>query len=58
MDFNKPFKLTLEHYGTSITVEVDHSDVDLEEVMRLFRSLLIAAGFPKSNIDFYLNEEE
>jgi hypothetical protein len=57
MDFNKPFKLTLEHYGTSITVEVDHSDVDLEEVMRLFRSLLIAAGFPKSNIDF-LNEEE
>jgi hypothetical protein len=56
MDFNKPFKLTLEHYGTSITVE--HSDVDLEEVMRLFRSLLIAAGFPKSNIDFYLNEEE
>jgi hypothetical protein len=57
MDFKKPFKLTLEHYGTSISVEVDHSDVDLEEVMRLFRSLLIAAGFPKDDIDFYLKEE-
>jgi hypothetical protein len=57
MDFKKPFKLTLEHYGTSISVEVDHSDVDLEEVVRLFRSLLIAAGFPKDDIDFYLKEE-
>jgi hypothetical protein len=43
--FNKPTKFTAENYGTKISVEIDHSDLDLDEVMDAFETLIIGMGY-------------
>ena len=42
---NKPSKFTAETYGTKISVEVDHSDLSLDEVMDAFQTLIIGMGY-------------
>ena len=44
-NMNKASKFTAETYGTKITVEVDHSDLSLDEVMDAFQTLLIGMGY-------------
>lgn len=44
-DWNKPTKFTAENYGTKISVEVDRSDLDIDEVMDAFQTLLIGMGY-------------
>lgn len=43
--FDKPTKFTAENYGTKISVEIDHSDLDLDEVMDAFQTLIIGMGY-------------
>ena len=43
--FNKPTKFTAENYGTKISVEIDHSDLDIDEVMDAFQTLIIGMGY-------------
>jgi hypothetical protein len=43
--FNKPSIFTAQQYGTKVSVEVDHSDMDLDEVMDVFQTLLIGMGY-------------
>ena len=43
--FNKPSIFTAQTYGTKTTVEVDHSDLSLDEVMDAFQTLLIGMGY-------------
>jgi hypothetical protein len=43
--FNKPSKFTAENYGTKISVEIDHSDLTLDEVMDVFETLIIGMGY-------------
>jgi hypothetical protein len=43
--FDKPTKFTAENYGTKISVEVDHSDLSLDEVMDAFETLIIGMGY-------------
>jgi molybdopterin converting factor small subunit len=47
--FNKPSIFTAQQYGTKTTVEVDHSDMDLDEVMDAFQTLLIGMGYHESS---------
>jgi len=42
---NKPSKFTAEQYGTKVSVEIDHSDMDLDEVMDAFETLIIGMGY-------------
>jgi len=44
-DFKKPAIFTAQTYGTKTTVEVDHSDLSLDEVMDAFQTLLIGMGY-------------
>jgi hypothetical protein len=44
-DFGKPTKFTAENYGTKISVELDHSDLDIDEVMDAFQTLIIGMGY-------------
>ena len=44
-DFKKPATFTAQTYGTKTTVEVDHSDLSLDEVMDAFQTLLIGMGY-------------
>jgi len=44
-DFKKPAIFTAQTYGTKTTLEVDHSDLSLDEVMDAFQTLLIGMGY-------------
>jgi hypothetical protein len=44
-DFKKPAVFTAQTYGTKTTVEVDHSDLGVDEVMDAFETLLIGMGY-------------
>ena len=38
-------KLSYEAYDTKVSIEVNHDDVDMEEVYGLVQQLLLSAGF-------------
>jgi hypothetical protein len=47
--FNKPSIFTAQQYGTKTTVEVDHSDMDLDEVMDAFQTLITGMGYHENS---------
>jgi len=65
-DMSKPTTFTVKHYDKTITIEIDHSDIDLNEVMETFEALTIAMGFSKDGFrdwvkemgDVYTEEDE
>ena len=42
---NPSSKFTASMYGKQVTIELDHSDFDLTELMEIFKGLTIASGF-------------
>lgn len=44
-DFNKPSIFTAQQYGTKVSVEVERSDLDLDEVMDALQTLIIGLGY-------------
>ena len=42
---NPPAKFTASMYGKQVTIELDHSDFDLSELLEIFKGLTIASGF-------------
>ena len=54
--FNKPTKFTAENYGTKISVEVDHSDLSLDEVMDAFQTLIIGMGYHENSFKNWVIE--
>ena len=44
-DFNKTAIFSAQTYGTKTTVELDHSDLDLDEVMDVFQTLIVGMGY-------------
>lgn len=54
--FNKPTSFTVKHYDKTITIEIDHSDIDLNEVMETFEALTIAMGFSKDGFRDWVKE--
>ena len=44
-DFIKPTIITAQQYGTKVSVEIDHSDTDLDELMDAFQTLIIGLGY-------------
>lgn len=54
--FNKPTIITAQQYGTKISVEVDHSDLTLDEVMDAFQTLIIGLGYHESSFKNWVLE--
>jgi hypothetical protein len=48
LDFIKPTIITAQQYGTKVSVELNHSDTDLDEVMDAFQTLIIGLGYHDS----------
>lgn len=44
-DWNKPSIFTAQQYGTKVSVEVERSDMDLDEVMDALQTLIIGLGY-------------
>jgi hypothetical protein len=55
-DMSKPTTFTVKHYDKTVTIEIDHSDIDLNEVMETFESLTIAMGFSKDGFRSWVKE--
>jgi hypothetical protein len=53
---NKPTVFTVKHYDKTITIEIDHSDIDFYEVMETIESLTIAMGFGKDSFRNWVKE--
>jgi len=47
---DQTFRLSLDHYGKRITIELDHSDVTAEELVETFYQLAMAAEFPSKAV--------
>lgn len=54
--FDKPTKFTAENYGTKISVEIDHSDLDIDEVMDVFQTLIIGMGYHQDSFKKWVIE--
>lgn len=47
-DFVKPTIITAQQYGTKVSVELNHSDTDIDELMDAFHTLVIGLGYHES----------
>lgn len=54
--FNKVAIFSAQTYGTKTTVEVDHSDLSLDEVMDAFQTLIIGMGYHESSFKSWVIE--
>jgi hypothetical protein len=50
LDFLKPTTITGQQYGTRITVEIDHSDTDIDELFDAFQTICIGLGYHESTL--------
>ena len=48
LDFKKPTIITAQQYGTKVSVELDHSDTDIDELMEAFHTLVVGLGYHQS----------
>jgi len=55
-DFKKQAIFTAQTYGTKTTVEVDHSDLSLDEVMDAFQTLIIGMGYHENSFKSWVIE--
>jgi len=55
--FNKPAIFTAQTYGTKTTVEIDHCDLDLDEVMNAFQTLIIGMGYSNDALKHWVLEK-
>ena len=55
-DFKKQAIFTAQTYGTKTTVEVDHSDLSLDEVMDAFQTLIIGMGYHENSFKNWVIE--
>ena len=54
--FNKAAIFSAQTYGTKTTVEVDHSDLSLDEVMDAFQTLIIGMGYHENSFKKWVIE--
>ena len=54
--FNKPAIFSAQTYGTKTTVELDHSDLDLNEVMDAFKTLIVGMGYNMDSFNQWIKE--
>lgn len=58
-DFNKPTTFSVQNYGKTVVVEFDHSDLDIDEVMDAFQTLIRGMGYADTTFkEWVLNEAE
>jgi hypothetical protein len=46
--FNKPTIITAQQYGTKVSVEIDHSDTDIDELFDAFQTIIVGLGYHES----------
>ncbi len=54
---NQPAIFTAQTYGTKTTVEIDHCDLDLDEVMNAFQTLIVGMGYSNDSLKSWVLEK-
>jgi len=54
---NQPAIFTAQTYDTKTTVEIDHSDLDLDEVMNAFQTLIVGMGYSNDSLKSWVLEK-
>ena len=54
---NQPAIFTAQTYGTKTTVEIDHCDLDLDEVMNAFQTLIVGMGYSNDALKNWVLEK-
>jgi hypothetical protein len=47
-DFIKPTIITAQQYGTKVSVEIDHSDTNIDELFEAFQTICVGLGYHDS----------
>lgn len=47
-DFIKPTIITGQQYGTKVSVEINHSDTDIDELFEAFKTIVVGLGYHDS----------
>ena len=55
-DFKVASKFTGEAYGTRVTIELDHSDLGMDELMDAFKGIALGLGYSESSWNEYIKE--
>lgn len=55
-DFLKYSKFTGECYGKRVSIEIDHSDLDIDELMDAFKGITMALGFSEESWNQWISE--
>ena len=53
----KKTKLSLETDGTTITIEFDNIDVDLDQYFQAFKTLMVGATFTETQFEHWIIDE-
>jgi len=53
----KKTKLSLTTNGTTMSIEFDNWDIDLDQYFQAFKTLLVGATFTESQIDHWIIDE-
>ena len=48
LDFKKPTIITAQQYGTKVSIELDHSDTDIDELFDAFQTIVVGLGYHES----------
>lgn len=48
-DFKNPTIITAQQYDTKVSVEIDHSDTDIDELFEAFHTLVIGLGYSEDS---------
>lgn len=53
----QPFRITIEQYNQRVSVEVNHSDVSIEQVAELLEQVLLGAGWEEASVKGIFNHD-
>lgn len=56
-DFSQPTILTGKQYGTTVTIELDHSDTSIDEVMDGFLTIVKGLGYLDTTINEWIKDK-
>ncbi len=55
MEKNNPTTIMIEHEGITVSVSCNHEDVDLWEIIDMFKGATFAAGFTDTQWDMVIS---
>lgn len=57
MENYKNTKVSIEHCGRKVTIELGSWDTDIDELMQTFRALAVAVGYSIEGVNEYIQPD-